>query len=183
VAHGLPTVAPPDGSDAEPVALYEWHDGVRITDRDSGIVYEVVPVMRENNAVDVRHYSETGIRGPLPELPQNVFPRLYLAMIAQEFLEGDVDGVFGKPGRPSENREPLPRPDDERLVRTVARLFATYNAANVPAARKTLSPRSVLAEQYGIKERTADEWIRRAREIAPDVIPAPTTGRPRKEPS
>ncbi|MFJ6652823.1 hypothetical protein ACIQLJ_08520 [Microbacterium sp. NPDC091313] len=181
VAHGLPEASATRGGESMP--LYSWQEAVRVVDQDSGVAYDVVPVRSDTGVIDLRHYSETGIHGALPESAKHPLPRLYLAMLAQQLLESDVDGQFGKTVTIAPPREPAPRPEPARLVAVVADLFSVYGRMILPEDRKRYSPRAVLSERYGIEKRTADEWIRRARAIAPDRIPAATTGRPRKDQS
>jgi hypothetical protein len=163
---------------------------VEIRDAAAGVQYTVAPVVVDG-LTELRHYAETALVGVLPELQAKPLPRAYLAEIALEVLEGTAHGgrvavrhengelwmLMGK-RRPDfkPDAERLPRPDDERLVDVIRRYQAGHK-------RGGLSPRIMLAERYGIKPYTADDWIRRARDLAPDFIEPPATGRGHKKES
>lgn len=162
-------------------------ESVHITDETTGIIYVVVPVLDRDGIPALLEYraSMLATTEPLPLPPsRDYLPQSYLATVALGFLEGSLRGrarVIDGTGRPvvmtdvkraefAPDDAPLPRPDDARLVELVARYIAVGE-----------SPRRLLADEFNISPNTADDWIRRAREIAPDRIAAPRTGRPRKD--
>lgn len=155
--------------------LVEWHDGARFIDSQTGLTIDVVPGERSP-----LHYSETG------EVPEDAPPlsRAWLNARARVFLTthaGRAIEPFGE--RPTwqaasvatdAKGERRPRPDDAELV---ALVLAAYEAGD--------SPRQRLADEFGCPLNTADDWIKRARAVAPEYgkeIPAPTRGRGHKRP-
>lgn len=163
--------------DAE-LPLIEWHDGVRFSDRQTGLTIDVVP----GKEAPI-HYSETASRGDTPrEAP--ALSRAWLNARARQFLEAHegrrtIEPFAARPTwTPSSDTDYTsahgrrPRPDDAQLVRLVADMYATGE-----------SPRERLADEFGCSRNTADDWIKRARRVAPEYgidIPAPTRGRGNK---
>ncbi len=186
VAHSQPsmrflndgTASDADGAAVESLAaehpMFEWVDGVQFADSATGIIYEVVPA----EGAAPRHYSETASRGALPTDPPPV-SRMWLNARARLFL-ADRRGrraidMWAQRPTWADDAAPtrLPRPDDATLV---ALVLAGYESTGS-------SPRKMLAAEFGIGVNTADDWIKRARVVAPEhgaQIPAPTRGRPRK---
>lgn len=162
-------------------------DAVTISDPAGGVVYTVAPALRDG-IVELWHYAETAIDDVLPEVQDKPLPRAYLAEIAMAFLEGKTRGAHNTAYRDGElwmafgvrrgsfrpdSDARQPRPDDETLVALVRR-YQNGHRRGAPSARV------MLAQRFNIKPYTADDWIRRARDLAPDAIEPPTTGRGHK---
>lgn len=152
--------------------LVEWLDGVRFHDAQSGLVVDVVP--GKSSPV---HWSETSVHGDGPTDAPSL-SRLWLNRRALDFLRQHGRGtiVWGevRPQWADEADSPRPgrRPDDEYLARFVADCYVTGQ-----------SPRWELSDFHGVSPNTADDWIKRARTMAPAYgieIPAPTRGRGNK---
>ena len=153
--------------------LVEWHDGVRFTDRQTGLTIDVVPGERAP-----LHYSETGDvpedAPPLSRAWLNARARLFLSTHAGRAVEAFSERPTWQATGAAPSDERRRRPDDAELV---ALVLATYEAGD--------SPRERLADEFGCSRNTADDWIKRARTVAPEYgkeIPAPTRGRGHKRP-
>lgn len=160
---------------------------MQVTDGVTELVYTVVPGLDGDGIATLWEYRVRRKRGALPMPPyRDYLPMPYLANAAVLFLEGkspargrktvvrDSSGrvvVSGGHKRPRVRTDaPSPRPDDKRLVELVRRFLSTPG----------VSARQELAREFLVSPNTADDWIRRARNLAPD-LPPPRRGRPRTQ--